>query len=152
MPRERQPPAATVSRADRKRLEARIAAIDAANAERSRHLTPTRKYDWEVERERRGADAAKIRGLEAALATALAEVVSQRAVVKALRARKNVLLRDEVLAAVGRAPLLPRELLPKVEASYGSVGKDAMREVMRVLAELKESGLIKRVPGGYVRR
>jgi predicted Rossmann fold nucleotide-binding protein DprA/Smf involved in DNA uptake len=57
-----------------------------------------------------------------------------------------------VLAAVGRAPLLPRELLPKVEASYGSVGKDAMREVMRVLAELKESGLIKRVPGGYVRR
>lgn len=130
--------------ADRKRA----AEIDAANAERARHFSPTPKYGWE---RRRDADAdrdARIKALERALVAAERKVARQAVTIRSYRRQKGETLEGVVFKAIGKRGKMPAALLAEVEDSFGSV---SMRVFMRVLAELVKAEAIERVRDGYVR-
>lgn len=137
------------ARRDQVWVEQRVREIDAANAERARHLSPTPKYGWEDARDRRRELEARVAGLERALATAERKVARQEAVIRGLRRSKGAQLETFILDAIDHStPRMPAEILTTLEHTYGRVH---MRELMRRLADLKADEVIRRVPAGYIK-
>ena len=136
--------AAEARAADRKRA----AEIDAANAERARHFSPTPKYGWERQRDSDADRDARIKALERALVAAERKVARQAVTIRSYRRQKGETLEGVVFKAIGKRGKMPAALLAEVEDSFGAV---SMRVLMRVLAELVKAKAIERARDGYVR-
>lgn len=147
---DRDQPSTAASQAAARAIDRRRAReIDAANAERARHYSPTPRYEWERQRDAATDRDARIKALERALAAAERKIARQAVTIRSYRRQKGETLEGVVFKAINRRTAkMPAQLLGEVEDSFGSV---SMRVLMRVLTELVKAKAIERVRDGYVR-